>query len=329
MNITQSIKVLSTYIDSDIPAFLWGSPGIGKSDIVVGLAALRGLPLIDLRAALLDPLDLRGLPKISGDVVQWLPMGELPIESRDGSEGILFLDELNAAAPAVQAACFQLVLNRRIGTYHLPAGWRIVAAGNRQSDRASAQRLSSALADRFAHIEVDCDLDSWCRWAIAKGKPAEVVAFLRFRPELLHDFDPDRLINATPRGWGERVCALVSAGLEKTTELLALAGSVGEGPAAEFTAFLRVWRTLPSPDGLLLSPDSGDMPSDPATLFALMGALSRKVTEQSMANFVRILGRAPVEYGVAAMRDAVTRDPLLQNTSGFVSWSAANSDVVS
>ncbi len=199
MRIDQAETVLATYLDADIPAFIWGAPGVGKSDIVAALASKRTLPLIDLRAALLESVDLRGLPKIDGDSVKWLPLGELPEESRDGRDGILFLDELNAAHGSVQAACFQLVLNRRIGTYYLPAGWRIVAAGNRQGDRASAQRMSSALRDRFAQIETEPDVDSWCRWAMANNKPAELVAFLRFRPELLHDFDPDRTVNATPR----------------------------------------------------------------------------------------------------------------------------------
>lgn len=328
MRIDQAETVLKTYLSADIPVFLWGPPGIGKSDLVGSVAKVSNLPMVDLRAALLDPLDLRGLPKISGNKVEWLPMGELPDAARDGPNGILFLDELNAAAPAVQAACFQLVLNRRIGTYELPAGWRIVSAGNRQSDRASAQRLSSALADRFAHLSIDVDVDAWCRWALQESLPAELIAFIRFRPELLHDFDPDRLINATPRGWGQRVAPLLAAGLAPETELAALAGSVGDGPAMELVAFLRIWRTLPSPDAVLLSPDAGDVPSDPATVFALMGALSRKVTESTMVNFVRYLSRVPVEYGVAAMRDAVTRDSLLQSTSGFVSWAAANSDVV-
>ncbi len=328
MRIDQATTILGVYLDSDIPAFLWGAPGIGKSDLVAQIADRRNLPLVDLRAALLDPLDLRGLPKITGNKVEWLPMGELPDAARDGDSGILFLDELNAAAPAVQAACFQLILNRRIGTYELPAGWRIVAAGNRQSDRASAQRLSSALADRFAHLPLEVDVDAWCRWALQAGLPAELVAFIRFRPSLLHDFEPDRLVNATPRGWGARVSKLIAAKLSPETELTAIAGSVGEGPAAELVAFLRVWRTLPSPDAVLLNPDAGDAPNDPATIFALMGALSRKVTESTMSNFVRYLSRVPVEYGVAAMRDAIGRDALLQSTSGFISWAAANSDVV-
>lgn len=327
MRMLQAKTALQAALAADLPMFLWGAPGIGKSELVAQIASAMSLPLIDMRAALLDPLDLRGLPTVENRKAVWVPMGELPDAERDGAEGILFLDELNAAPSMVQAACFGLVLNRRLGEYHLPPGWRVIAAGNRQTDRASAQRMPSALANRFMHAEIEPDNDSWSRWALGAGIPAELVAFLRFRPSLLHDFEADRTINATPRTW-VMASRVIKAGLDPETELDLLSGTVGPGPAAELVAFLRVWRTLPSPEGVLMNPDSASVPDDPATLYALMGALARKVSDNSMANFVRYLGRVPAEYGVAAMRDAIARDETLQSTSGFVSWAAANSDVV-
>jgi MoxR-like ATPase len=169
------------------PAFVWGPPGVGKSQIVAQVAALLGIRLIDIRAILLDPVDLRGLPTVEQGRAAWATPAFLP---EDGS-GILFLDELNAAPPLVQAACYQLVLDRAVGEYRLPDGWTVFAAGNREGDRAVTSRMSSALANRFVHLVFEPDLDDWSRWAMGPGdlRP-EVVAFLRWRPELLHHFEP-------------------------------------------------------------------------------------------------------------------------------------------
>jgi MoxR-like ATPase len=158
------------------PAFVWGPPGVGKSQVVAQVAALLGIRLIDIRAVLLDPVDLRGLPTVEQGRAAWAIPAFLP---EDGA-GILFLDELNAAPPLVQAACYQLVLDRALGEYRLPDGWAVFAAGNREGDRAVTSRMSSALANRFVHLVFEPDLDDWSQWAMGPGdlRP-EVVAFLR------------------------------------------------------------------------------------------------------------------------------------------------------
>jgi MoxR-like ATPase len=171
------------------PVFIWGAPGVGKSQIVAQVAAGQQLPLVDIRAVLLDPVDLRGLPHIDSEGrAHWSPPDFLP---QNGS-GVLFLDELNAAPPLVQAACYQLVLDRRIGEYRLPEGWSIIAAGNRETDRAVTHRMPSALANRFVHLSFDPDLGDWLVWAAAHDVSPEVVAFLRYRPGLLHAFDAQK-----------------------------------------------------------------------------------------------------------------------------------------
>src|SRR5271157_4947272 len=147
------------------PAFLWGAPGVGKSQVVAQVAATLGVRLIDIRAVLLDPVDLRGLPTVEHGKAAWATPAFLP---EDGA-GILFLDELNAAPPLVQAACYQLVLDRALGDYRLPDGWTVFAAGNREGDRAVTSRMSSALANRFIHLPFETDLDDWSRWAMGPG----------------------------------------------------------------------------------------------------------------------------------------------------------------
>src|SRR6185312_1193369 len=191
---------LETMIAARRPVFLWGSPGVGKSQTVAQVAAKAGIELRDVRAVQFDPVDLRGLPRIDSDGrTHWSVPDFLP---RDGA-GVLFLDELNAADRAVQAACYQLVLDRRLGEYALPDGWTVVAAGNNQSDRAVTNRMSTALASRFVHLEYAVHLDDWCKWAVEHDLPPELIAFIRFRPNLLHAFDPQSTERTfpCPRTW--------------------------------------------------------------------------------------------------------------------------------
>src|SRR5579885_642412 len=185
------------------PVFLWGAPGIGKSAVVAQAAATAGLELQDVRALLLDPVDLRGLPFVAADGrSRWATPGFLPAE---GTSGILFFDELNAAPAMVQASLYQLVLDRKLGEYRLPDGWTIVAAGNREGDRAVTSRMPTPLRNRFTHLNFEADMQEWCEWAISAKIRPEVIAFIRFKPDLLSDFDRDATAFPSPRS-----CAFVS-----------------------------------------------------------------------------------------------------------------------
>ena len=283
-----------------------------------------GRRLIDIRAVLLDPVDLRGLPHVNGDGrAHWATPEFLP---RDG-EGVLFLDELNAAPPLVQAACYQLVLDRKLGEYTLPNGWAVAAAGNRETDRAVTSRMPSPLANRFVHLDFAVDLDDWCRWALQTGVRSEVIAFVRFRPNLLHAFDPDHKAFPSPRSWAF-ASKILGVQPDAGVEYDLLAGTIGEGAAAELTGFLRVFRQLPSPDAVLMTPDTAAVPDDPATLYALCGALARKA---SAANFDRVTDyakRLPAEFSVLLVKDAITRTPECQQNQGFIAWAAEHGDVL-
>ncbi len=223
------------------PLMLWGPPGVGKSAIVREVCQQEGIGLVDIRLAQREPVDIRGLPVPRGDVVHWLLPGEWPRDPE--SRGIILFDELTAADRTLQVAAYELILDRRLGDlYTVPPGWYILAAGNRTSDRAVTTTMSSALANRFCHLEVDADLEVWVRWAQAAGVHPDVIAFLRFRPECFLSLDGNLERGwPSPRSWERVGLELeIGAGLSEDTLRTVLVGLVGPGAATELQAF-RSW----------------------------------------------------------------------------------------
>ncbi len=339
MKADEIIIALEQLIETRQPVFLWGPPGVGKSQVVAQTAAQLGLPLTDIRAILLDPVDLRGLPRISeGGRSEWCVPSFLPTEG----EGLLFLDELNAAPPQVQASCYQLVLDRRLGEYELPAGWSVVAAGNRETDRAVTHRMPSALANRFVHIEFTVDLDSWLLWAEQAEIAEEVVSFLRFRPALLHDFEPDRSYKAfpSPRSW-EFASKIIKTAKDKKYQKKGgdngkggavlkelLAGTVGPGAAGELEGFLDIWQQLPEAEAILADPDGAAVADDPAVLYAVCEMVGRAADEQRGDNLLRFASRLPTEFSVLLVREAVRHCPALTTLDSFAEWAAARATIL-
>jgi hypothetical protein len=272
--------MLHHYIDADIPVFIAGAPGIGKSDIVKQVAGERGLPLIDVRALLLEAIDLRGLPFIDNGIAVWSKPDFLPRLDRDGNDGVLFLDELNAASQSVQAACYQLVLNRRVGEYELPSGWRIIAAGNRAKDKAAAQAMPTPLANRFAHITLEPDLDAWLAWAFRSGINAMISAFLRARPNLLHVMPKNgELAFPTPRSWAQ-VHKVLSAPEALRGSLIS--GLVGEGAGLEFMAFAKTLEDLIDYETVIADPLGAKIPAKLNNTYAVVKMLISSMRADTM-----------------------------------------------
>jgi MoxR-like ATPase len=306
------------------PVFLWGGPGIGKSAIVRQLAVELSLCLQDVRALLLDPVDLRGLPFLGPDGrARWATPDFLP---REGS-GILFLDELNAAPAMVQAGCYQLVLDRKLGEYSLPEGWAIVAAGNREGDRAVTTRMPTPLRNRFVHLEFEVDVQEWAQWAIRAGVRAEVIAFVRFRSELLSVFDKDANAFPSPRSW-DFVSRILDSVSDPAIEHELFAGAVGVGAATEFSAFLRTFRELPNIDAILLNPLREPVPENAAAQYAVAGALARCASELNFDRICSYLERMPIEFNVLSVRDALQRRPEIRHCPSYTKWAIANHHVL-
>jgi len=236
---------------------LWGPPGIGKSDIVGQITnSLPKSHLIDIRLSLWDPTDIKGMPYYSANdnTMKWAPPVELPSEefAAQFENIVLFLDEMNSAAPAVQSAAYQLILNRRVGTYKLPDNVLIIAAGNRDADKGVTYRMPAPLANRFVHLELTVDFSDWFDWAVQNKIHKDVVGFLNFSKKDLYDFDPKSSSRsfATPRSWSF-VSELLDDGLDESTTTDLVAGTVGEGLAVKFMAHRKVASKMPNPSDIL------------------------------------------------------------------------------
>lgn len=238
------------------PVFLWGPPGIGKSEVVAEVAKKLNGHVIDLRMAQMEPTDLRGIPFYNKELnrMDWAHPIDLPDAELASQYSliVLFLDEMNSAPPSVQAAGYQLVLNRRVGKYVLPDNVVIVAAGNRESDKGVTYRMPMPLANRFIHVEMRVDFDSWQNWAVRNHVHRDVVGFINFSKQDLNDFDPKSSSRAfaTPRSW-TFVSDILNMKLDSDTQYNLIAGAVGEGLATKFTAHRKIASKMPNPMDIL------------------------------------------------------------------------------
>lgn len=320
-------QALTALVPTKRPIFLWGPPGVGKSSLVRQSASNLGLQVCDVRAVLLDPVDLRGIPAVNGDHrAHWCQPDFLP---RDG-QGILFLDELAQAPPLVQSACLQLTLDRKIGEYTLPDGWIVIAASNRQEDRAGAHKLISPLLNRFVHLDLEVSVDDWQTWALSAGIVPDVRSFIRFRPGLLFSFDPQAGARAfpTPRSW--EFVSQVSGVTPEPLLLPVVAGCIGEGPAAEYVAFRRIYTQLPDPAVVLSNPQGVTVPSDPSVLYALSAAMvekARSATDPQLNSLGIFAGRLPDEYAILLIRDTIAVNPRCCSQPSVNAWVRAHADL--
>jgi len=337
MRPTEVTTALQTFIDVKQPTMLHGSPGVGKSDLVRQLAKTNDMELIDLRLSQLDPVDLRGIPNVSkAHKTQWNTPNFLP----ESGKGILFLDEIVSASQATQAAAYQLVLDRKLGDYTLPDGWVVFAAGNRRTDGALVNQMSTALRNRFAHINFEVNNDDWCAWALAANIAIEVLGFIRFRPSMLNEFERrdnseeenERLRNlknqnafATPRSW-EMVSRVVKSGISNDTAFELFSGIVGEGNAGEFFAYMKYYRSLPDLDLVFTSPNAVTIPVEMATLYALATGLGHKATPDNFEKLTIFLKRIPIEFQTLCIKDAIGRDFSLTESPAFTEWAKDNSE---
>ena len=334
------------------PIHIWGPPGIGKSAIPKQVTEEKQIGFVDMRLAQRDPTDLRGIPAVIDGRARWLPPPELPTEhwcltchvplhngdlvsnkcrfcqgTKITNKGILFLDELTSAPPLTQASAYQLTLDRQISEYHLPDGWYIIAAGNRIEDRAVVYRMSTALANRFSHIDFEVNLDDWTDWAIGAQVESNIIAFLNWRPELLFAFNPESNEKAfpTPRSWEFASNMIKISSRTMLPELLE--GTVGKGPTAEFMQFLKVQTELP--DLSVIFKGENFVPKRMDLRYALVSALVIKAQPKQFERLLQYSKHLPAEFAVLMAMMMVGKDEdAVADCPSWDDWAKEHRDVL-
>jgi len=307
--------------------------------MVAQVAAHHGMPVIDIRLSQMEPSDLRGIPFRVDGQVEWAVPAMLPDTKRHGGQGILFLDEITSVPPSVSAAAYQLILDRRLGAYEVPAGWAIFAAGNRQGDRGVTYTMPAPLANRFSHFDVDINLDDWVAWAYANDMDERLIAFLRFRPELLFEFDPahNPVAFPSPRSWEFSHRALQK--FDDLPELLtgALQACVGPAAGIELSAFVENLDNLPDIDAIVRG-ETVKVPREVDLQYAVAAALVGRAirarntdnAQETFGHIIEFAGSFPQrEMGVMLVSDmyrAIGQD--IFSVPQFSKWANIVADVM-
>jgi len=319
------IKVVNQLIKKRLPVFIWGAPGIGKSSIVKQIAKSQNLEFIDLRLSLLDPTDLKGIPFFNADTKEgvWAKPSFLP--SVEGSKGILFLDEINTAPPAVQASAYQLVLDRKVGEYELPEGWSIVAAGNRENDRGVVYKMPPPLANRFVHFEMEVDFNDWKSWAYSVNIESSIIAYLAYDKSMLFTFDAssNEKSFATPRSW-EYVDKIIKSDIESNLILDSISGAVGREAAIGYLSFKKVMHSLPDLnhilDGTLTRIEEDDPKIVMALAIGLVNTLLENGSDNAINNVLKFSLELPSEFSIMLVKDMQQNNIDVEGSKEWGEW---------
>ncbi len=321
------------YMSKRIPVLTAGPPGVGKSEMWEQIADEASIGFIDVRLAQMDPVDLRGLPSVSQMknglmTTTWARPDFLPIVERDGEEGIILFDELPDCGKMMQSAAYQPILNGKVGPHEIPKGWYRCGAGNSMKHKAGAQAMSSALANRFAWVEIEADVDCFREYGQKIGIHYLVLGFMKHRPALLHDMKSEGTLKAfpSPRSWYK---ASLVCDAPANIRMKLVRGCVGEGAAGEFEAFLRAI-DLPDLEEILADPKRCRIPEVPCHRYALSSMLAQFAKRENFDKMTAYTKRS--EYGkdfeICFMLDATKRDTSLTETKAFIEFANRNPDLM-
>jgi ATPase family associated with various cellular activities (AAA) len=321
---SQLRTLLAQAFRAKFPVLISSAPGIGKTSIVEQACVEADADCILMHPVVSDPTDFKGMPWVMDGNATFLPFGDLQELLNAKKLTVCFLDDLGQARPAVQAAAMQLLLARRVNGHRVSEEVVFVAATNRRTDRAGVSGILEPVKSRFGTlIELVPDINDWCAWAVGADIAPEVIAFLRFRPELLSDFQPtaDLTNSPSPRTWCQ-VSKILALDLPRELKVPVIQGAVGVGAAVEFVAFLRIWSDMVSADLVLTAPGTAPIPTEPSALYAVSTAIAMRVQKESMTRYCcyleRLCHEERAEFAALSMKTALAREPGLCNTPGYI-----------
>lgn len=312
--------------------YVASAPGVGKSSIIGAFAEETERHFTDIRLAYAAPTDVRGFPMVEEVRGKKVMSFAFPSEYPRDPNGVLLLDEFSCAPRATQLAALQLLLDKKVGEYEVPDNTVLVLAGNRAIDRANVERLSSAIVNRVVQVTLRVDLDEWNSWAIDAQLDPKLIAFIRFRADLLNDFDAKTWDGesgfASPRSW-EAVSNIIKGAsfnaLPKELKSALIYGAVGAPAGVQFSAFLDLFGKLPDIDAMIKAPTKGEIPTEPDVKLAMIAAIAPKITKDNVGNVLILTDRMPKEFQVLGLKMAMKRDPSIMSTKEGTTWLQANS----
>lgn len=314
-----------------VPVLIEGKPGGGKSSLarqIVRDLGVNPARVTEFNPSLRDPVDIMGVPRTDGEFTKWVPPSEFWRIRNDGTNEpcALIIEEISDAPIPMQNPMCRVILDKHAGELELHPVCYIIATGNRTEDKSGATRLTTKLTNRMQVVQFDENIDDWCDWALDNNIAVDMIQFLRFRPNLLSDFDPNRKINPTPRTW--EMANYIDRDLPSDLYFSNIAGLVGEGAAAEYTGFKRIYENLPDIDGIIMNPTKAAVPDDPAVMYALTGALAHRVSKDNFDRAVEYILRMPADFQVMCVFDAQKLKPEIRNTRAYVQWTVKNANVL-
>ncbi len=311
-----------------IPLLL-GKPGCGKSDACFQIGEALGIPAertLRVHINNHDVVDFTGVPSVTDGITRFNPPAMFQQFAEGSGKGLIILEELPQSSIQHQTWAAGFMLDRETSSFKLDPEVRIIATGNRVEDKAGAKPLLSHLSDRLYTLQVETSLDDWCNWAIQNEIDPLGIAFLRFRPELLNDFDPLRPINPTQRSW-VKVFTEIPTDLPPHLYLAACEAKVGEGAGAEWAGTREIMAEMPNIDAIRSNPTGTPVPTKPAVLYAVASALSTTATVEGFEADLTYMDRLPREFQMVYMSDVVNHHPHLQTTKAFANWAVLNQDL--
>ena len=325
----QATSIIASYLKARLVPLVEGSPGIGKSSIAKQIAQQFNLKLVDIRLAQCDPTDLNGFPRIEGNKAGYIPMDTFPIEGDEIPKGysgwLILFDEITSAPPSIQAASYKIILDRMVGNHKLHKNVALMAAGNKETDNAIVQPMSTALQSRLAHLELIIDHNEWCEWAENNGLDHRITSYIKFKPGNLYTFSPDHTDKtyACPRTWEFADRALKVVDIDHENCLPMLAGTISEGVAREFLGFSRIFKDLPKIETIIANPNSTPVPDEPSICFAITGSIAHNVTRDNLEKLMDYINRLPLEFQVVCLKESLRRNTDIKGHPSIIKWAAS------